>query len=97
MIAQIAYASVDKTSNLRVWSHWRTVFLIGAVDMSAGSRLRRDLTREGGVAPIAASATDASSLTGQLGGLEERFAFKRAISRLHEMQSAAYLSSRVRT
>ena len=62
----------------------------------AGSRLRRDLTREGGVAPIADSSSAASALAGQLGGLEEKYAFKRAISRLHEMQSASYLLSRSR-
>lgn len=53
--------------------------------------------QEGGVAPIADSANQAVNLAGQLGGLEEKFAFKRAVSRLHEMQSAAYLASRMRT
>ncbi|KAK9808342.1 hypothetical protein WJX73_003940 [Symbiochloris irregularis] len=61
-----------------------------------GSRLRRDLLQEGGVAPIADSANQAVNLAGQLGGLEERFAFRRAVSRLHEMQSTAYLASRKR-
>jgi len=29
--------------------------------------------------------------------MEEKFAFKRAVSRLHEMQSETYLGSRIRT
>lgn len=62
----------------------------------AGSRLRRDLTSEGGVAPLGGTTAEAINLSVQLGGLEEKFAFKRAISRLHEMQSAAYLLSRSR-
>ena len=49
------------------------------------------------MAPVADSATQAANLAGQLGGLEEKYAFKRAISRLHEMQSASYLLSRSRT
>lgn len=61
-----------------------------------GSRLRRDLTSEGGVAPLGGTTAEAINLSVQLGGLEEKFAFKRAISRLHEMQSAAYLLSRSR-
>ena len=49
------------------------------------------------MAPIADSVRQATNLTGQLGGLEEKYAFKRAISRLHEMQSVSYLLSRPRT
>ena len=32
----------------------------------------------------------------RLGGAEERFAFQRAVSRLHEMQTAVYLARRAR-
>lgn len=54
----------------------------GAVE---GSRLRRDLTSDGGLAPVA--ATDEARIKAQqaLGGEEERFAFARAASRLAEM------------
>ena len=67
-----------------------------ALNHCAGSRLRKDLMQEGGVAPVADSASTAASLAGQLGGLEEKFAFRRAVSRLHEMQSQSYLASRAR-
>ena len=63
----------------------------------AGSRLRRDLMAEGGVAPVAATANAAMAAAQNLGGMEEKFAFKRAVSRLHEMQSETYLASRIRT
>lgn len=66
----------------------------GAVE---GSRLRRDLMAEGGVAPVAATASAALAAAQNLGGMEEKFAFKRAVSRLHEMQSDTYLRSRVRS
>lgn len=66
----------------------------GAVE---GSRLRRDLMAEGGVAPVAATANAAMAAAQNLGGMEEKFAFKRAVSRLHEMQSETYLASRIRT
>ena len=32
----------------------------------------------------------------RLGGAEERFAFRRAVSRLHEMQTDVYLARRAR-
>ena len=50
---------------------------------------------EGGVAPVAATATAAMAASQNLGGIEEKFAFTRAVSRLHEMQSKAYLRSRI--
>lgn len=40
--------------------------------------------QEGGVAPLFGAGT-ASVTTTHLGGLEEKFAFARAVSRLHEM------------
>lgn len=55
----------------------------GAVE---GARLRRDVGREGGVAPVAVSG----GRMRDLGGAEEAFAFARAVSRLHEMQAAGY-------
>ncbi len=61
-----------------------------------GSKLRTDLTADGSVAPVAASATEAAAAARRLGGEEERFAFARAVSRLHEMQSELYLASRAR-
>ncbi|PRW45179.1 lactation elevated 1 [Chlorella sorokiniana] len=61
-----------------------------------GSKLRTDLTADGGVAPVAASATEAAAAARRLGGEEERFAFARAVSRLYEMQSELYLASRPR-
>lgn len=51
---------------------------------------------EGGVAPVIASPAAAAAAAARMGGMEEQFAFKRAVSRLHEMQSAAYLGSRSR-
>lgn len=61
-----------------------------------GSRLRRDLMADGGVAPVAASAEEAAAAHRRLGGAEEQFAFARACSRLHEMQTDLYLASRPR-
>ena len=55
-------------------------------DAPEGARLRRDLGADGGVAPVAATPARLAAL----GGAEERFAFARAVSRLHEMQGAAY-------
>jgi predicted ATPase len=55
----------------------------GAVE---GAKLRRDLTQEGGVAPVTMTA----KRIGALGGEEEKFAFARAVSRLCEMQSEMY-------
>eukprot|EP00884_Botryococcus_braunii_P008027 jgi/Botrbrau1/17225/Bobra.0621s0003.1 len=57
-----------------------------------GGRLRRDLLADGGVAPVAATPGALS----RLGGVEEKFAFSRAVSRLYEMQSPLYLQSRPR-
>jgi hypothetical protein len=56
----------------------------------AGSRLRRDVMATGGVAPVAASSADAAAAAAVLGGQEEQFAFKRAVSRLYEMQSPLF-------
>ncbi|KAL4857708.1 AFG1-like ATPase [Chlorella vulgaris] len=61
-----------------------------------GSRLRRDLTQDGGVAPVGATSADAAAVSRRLGGAEEQFAFARAVSRLYEMQSVPYLASRPR-
>lgn len=57
----------------------------------AGSRLRRDVMSEGGVAPIFEAGT-ATVTTKALGGLEEKFAFARAVSRLHEMSRHSAIS-----
>lgn len=57
----------------------------GAVE---GAKLRRDLSQEGGVAPVTMTAKRIAAL----GGEEERFAFARAVSRLYEMQSEIYTS-----
>ena len=62
----------------------------------AGSRLRRNLMVDGGVAPVAATADAAAAASAQLGGAEEQFAFARAVSRLHEMQSEKFLQLRAR-
>jgi len=48
------------------------------------SRLRRDVMSGGGVAPVFSPGTATVTST-HLGGLEEKFAFARALSRLHEM------------
>ncbi|GFR49686.1 hypothetical protein Agub_g11835 [Astrephomene gubernaculifera] len=56
------------------------------------ARLRRDATTAGGVAPVAASPTSLALTVGALGGAEERFAFRRAVSRLLEMQSPQYIA-----
>jgi predicted ATPase len=61
-----------------------------------GSRLRRDFNADGGVAPVASSAAEAAAATARLGGVEERFAFARAVSRLYEMQTPLYIDSRPR-
>ena len=60
-----------------------------------GARLRRDVMAEGGVAPVASSVETMKGALAQLSGLEERFAFKRAVSRLLEMQTPAYVRDRV--
>lgn len=51
---------------------------------------------DGGVAPVAASATAVTQATALLGGMEEKFAFSRAVSRLYEMQSPLYAAARPR-
>lgn len=58
-----------------------------------GGRLRRSVTVDGGVAPIGGvnSSSTKQALRLQLSGEEEKFAFKRAVSRLKEMQSVQYL------
>lgn len=61
-----------------------------------GSRLRRDLSKDGGVAPVASGAEGLAIAQAQIGGVEEKFAFARAVSRLYEMQSDIYLRSRPR-
>jgi predicted ATPase len=61
-----------------------------------GSRLRRDLLADGGVSPVAVAADVRAAIASALGGEEETFAFARAVSRLHEMQSTPYLASRPR-
>jgi predicted ATPase len=54
-----------------------------------GARLRRDVTLEGGVAPVASTEEAKRAAAQVLGGEEERFAFARAASRLLEMAAAA--------
>lgn len=61
-----------------------------------GSRLRRNLMADGGVAPVASCPQTAAAAANLLGGAEERFAFARAVSRLYEMQAPLYLQSRPR-
>lgn len=46
--------------------------------------------KQGGVAPLFLAGT-ATVTTTHLGGLEEKFAFARAVSRLHEMSRQAAL------
>jgi predicted ATPase len=60
--------------------------------MFAGSKLRTNLMADGGVAPVKSSAETAALL----GGMEEQFAFSRAVSRLYEMQSPLYAAARPR-
>eukprot|EP00775_Hariotina_reticulata_P001038 gene1038-1376_t len=65
----------------------------GAVE---GSRLRRNLMADGGVAPVASSMAAAAEAAALMGGMEEQFAFSRAVSRLYEMQSPLYAAARPR-
>lgn len=58
-----------------------------------GTRLRRDTMADGGVAPLAINLAAAKEAAARLGGAEEQFAFARAVSRLHEMQSPVYLTA----
>ncbi|KAG2436005.1 hypothetical protein HYH02_011718 [Chlamydomonas schloesseri] len=60
------------------------------------ARLRRDVMAGGAVAPVAASPAALAAAAGALGGAEERFAFRRAVSRLLEMQSPAYIRAALR-
>ena len=60
-----------------------------------GAKLRRDATAHGGVAPVAATEGGMKGAMAKLSGLEEKFAFRRAVSRLLEMQTPAYVRSRV--
>lgn len=59
-----------------------------------GTRLRRNVGESGGVAPLGASVQERGAIEQQLSGREEEFAFRRAISRLLEMQTASYLHVR---
>lgn len=45
-----------------------------------GSRLRRDVTVQGGVAPVGSTRTERVSLQSIHSGREEMFAFRRAVS-----------------
>lgn len=62
-----------------------------------GSRLRRDLTKEASVAPVVTNQEEKAKAQAAFGGMEEKFAFARAVSRLYEMQSPVYVSARKRT
>eukprot|EP00976_Prorocentrum_cordatum_P042136 853678-Prorocentrum_minimum.AAC.3 len=55
-----------------------------------GGRLRRNVTADGGVAPVGQSKSELRGVAAQLSGKEEEFAFSRAVSRLMEMQSSSY-------
>eukprot|EP00850_Spirogloea_muscicola_P017447 SM000150S01706 [mRNA] locus=s150:154467:159140:+ [translate_table: standard] len=55
-----------------------------------GSRLRANVMERGEVASIASSAEGRVAIESQLSGREEDFAFRRAVSRLVEMQSPLY-------
>jgi predicted ATPase len=55
------------------------------------ARLRRDVTASGGVAPVASSDRARAAAAAVLGGEEERFAFARAVSRIHEMCQCAMM------
>ena len=54
--------------------------------------LRRDVRARGGVAPVAGTAREIRLAKLRLSGLEERFAFSRATSRLLEMQTPKYVA-----
>ena len=57
---------------------------------SERARSRRDVTRDAGVAPVATTERGMRGASARTGGVEERFAFARAASRLLEMQTEAY-------
>jgi predicted ATPase len=56
-----------------------------------GARSRRDVGQDGGVAPVAGTATAMAGAVAALGGAAERFAFARALSRLAEMGTASWV------
>nr|XP_024381671.1 AFG1-like ATPase isoform X2 [Physcomitrium patens] len=58
-----------------------------------GGRLRRDVTAEGSVAPVGATSSTRTSIQSIFSGREEAFAFRRAVSRLLEMQTPVYLQT----
>jgi predicted ATPase len=55
------------------------------------TKLRRDVLSPGDVAPVASTNEARESIQSLLSGREEMFAFRRAVSRLIEMQTPAYL------
>ena len=57
---------------------------------SERAKSRRDVTRDAGVAPVATTERGVRGASARTGGVEERFAFARAASRLLEMQTVAY-------
>lgn len=57
------------------------------------TRLRRDVTVSGNVAPLGSTKEEKTSIQFLLSGREELFAFQRAVSRLIEMQSPVYLQA----
>eukprot|EP01018_Ginkgo_biloba_P021069 Gb_14272 [translate_table: standard] len=58
-----------------------------------GAKLRRDVLSPGNVAPIASTNEERASIQSLLSGREEMFAFRRAVSRLIEMQTPPYLQA----
>eukprot|EP00897_Mesotaenium_endlicherianum_P000235 jgi/Mesen1/10211/ME000077S09548 len=58
-----------------------------------GSRLRTNVTVDAGVAPLGATEREKEGIQSQLSGREEHFAFRRAESRLIEMQSHSYVAA----
>jgi hypothetical protein len=69
----------------------RVLWLNVGLCLCAGGGLRRDVTQQAGVASVAVTREARKQATALLGGAEEQFAFKRAVSRLYEMQSPSYL------
>ncbi|MEW5309365.1 MAG: hypothetical protein WDW38_001259 [Sanguina aurantia] len=92
------------TDYIAVAANFHTVFISGVPAMSmatqaphiAGSGLRRDVLSDGGVAPVGVTSGSVRVATDLLGGMEEKFAFRRAVSRLYEMQSQHYQDASVR-
>eukprot|EP00899_Mesostigma_viride_P023388 jgi/Mesvir1/4233/Mv22204-RA.1 len=58
-----------------------------------GTKLRRDVTSEAATAPLATTPAQRAALSFYISGQEEKFAFRRAVSRLIEMQAPSYLNS----